>query len=180
MQKNRLLPGTRSKGRLQPKNACPMKQQIAQLSMGHAECAETDLQAHDNTYEASINSGRMSFLQQLEGRAQQTASESNCLRERARACHIVHRQLKPPLHDLDKKSGRIHDAEGVHIVRRRARVVQVVSTRSVYIMRERFISYCFKLLSLLLIVRNTNTIGQRKLGRAPPGSCLSSRARITR
>lgn len=90
-KKNRLLPGTRSKGRLQPKNACPMKQQIAQLSMGHAECAETDLQAQDNvsfdensmdsgqTYEASINSGRTSILQQLlEGRAQQMASESNC------------------------------------------------------------------------------------------------------
>jgi hypothetical protein len=43
-----LVHGTRRKGRLQPKYACPMKQQTRMLCMGHAENTEMDLQAKNN------------------------------------------------------------------------------------------------------------------------------------
>ncbi|KAG2035081.1 hypothetical protein BDR03DRAFT_983993 [Suillus americanus] len=42
-------------------------------------------------------------------------SEHWTVRETSGECRIVHRQLKPPSHNLDKKSGRIHDGEGVNI-----------------------------------------------------------------
>ncbi|KAG2742911.1 hypothetical protein P692DRAFT_20839019, partial [Suillus brevipes Sb2] len=50
-------------------------------------------------------------------------SENRTVRETSGECRIVHRQLKPPTHDVNKKSGRIHDGRGVSIVCRRARVV---------------------------------------------------------